>query len=176
MKQQNTNLHTKPWIVTHFLRRELYTISLMQTRFHEMGFWMWKRDVVTTYGSQNVKTGIFQFFHIFSLHWKLYFFTLSHGFLKCITYTRICITSLKRKNLLCVKLGVFHFIAWIGRKRADASIRKTPMSVIPNFIARSAIIQISYAPISHKNLLYNWIHCDKNTRFMKSPMWHFVSK
>ncbi len=72
------------------------------------------------------------------------------------------ISSLSRKTLLCVKLCVFHFIAWIGWLRADTSIRKTPMGVIHNFIVRSAFIQIAYVLISHKNLC-NSIHCDKNT-------------
>ncbi len=64
------------------------------------------------------------------------------------------LSSASQKNLLCVKLCVFHFIAWIYRYRADASIRKTPMHVIHDFIARSAIFQISYVPTRNENLLY----------------------
>ncbi len=37
------------------------------------------------------------------------------------------------------------------------------MCIIHEFIAGSAIIQISYVPTSHENLLCNTIYCDKNT-------------
>ncbi len=70
----------------------------------------------------------------------------------------------------------FSFYCMNRSIKADASIRKTPMLVIHNFIARSAIIQISYVPTSHENLLRNSIHYDKNMRFIKSPMRRFVSK
>ncbi len=59
------------------------------------------------------KNELFHFFSHFSLYWKLYFFTLGHGFVKVITYREfVCLTTVWGGGLLILSLSLFRQSIW----------------------------------------------------------------